>query len=220
MSEFVRYTHAGRSTDVMAVKAAFPVSEAGRKVHVNRQTRADQLRASSYRGTADRVFYGGWMTGIQQFGVFPGDNADETELFLGWLDFLRGAVVRKIDGVTDKDARCRPEGRLLPLLGVVNHLTHVEWRWIDGGFLGVEVSRSEEEFFPGDELSVDSAVEAYRSRAASTNATVRSLPLDTPCRRKEGATLRWVLVHLINETARHAGHADSVRELLDGTTGE
>ena len=46
------------------------------------------------------------------------------------------------------------------------------------------------------------------------------MPLDMPCRRKEATTLRWVLLHLINETARHAGHADSVRELLDGTTGE
>ena len=160
------------------------------------------------------------MAGSQQHGAFPGDNTDETELLLGWLDFLRGAVVRKLEGVTDTDARSRPQGRLIPLLGVVNHLTHVEWRWIDGGFLGDEVSRSEEEFFPGPELAVEKALEDYRERAAATNATVRSLPLDMPCRRKEATTLRWVLLHLINETARHAGHADSVRELLDGTTGE
>ena len=83
------------------------------------------------------------MAGSQQHGAFPGDNTDETELLLGWLDFLRGAVVRKLEGVTDTDARSRPQGRLIPLLGVVNHLTHVEWRWIDGGFLGDEVSRSE-----------------------------------------------------------------------------
>jgi uncharacterized damage-inducible protein DinB len=152
--------------------------------------------------------------------AFPGDNPDEKELLLGWLDFLRGAVVRKLEGVVDTDALRRPQGRLIPLLGVVNHLTHVEWRWIDGGFLGEEVSRSEEEFFPGPELTVDQALKAYQTRAAATNATVRSLRLDTPCRRQQGTTLRWVLLHLINETARHAGHADSVRELLDGATGE
>ena len=152
--------------------------------------------------------------------AFPGDNPDETELLLGWLDFLRGAVVRKVEGLTDEQARTRPEGRLIPLLGVVNHLTHVEWRWIDGGFMGQDVSRSEEEFFPGPELSVEGALAAYRERVAATNATVRSLPLDRPCKRREATTLRWVLLHLINETARHAGHADAVRELLDGATGE
>jgi hypothetical protein len=62
-----------------------------------------------------------------------------------------------------------------------------------------------------------------RDRAKATDAAVRSLPsLTTPTlgRRGEGTDLRWVLLHLINETARHAGHADAVRELLDGTTGE
>ena len=151
---------------------------------------------------------------------FPSDNPDEKELLLGWLDFLRGAVMRKLEGLSETDARQRPQGRLIPLLGVVNHLTHVEWRWIDGGFSGEEVSRSEEEFLPGPELTVGQVLDSYRMRAAATNSTVRTLPLDAPCRRKQGATLRWVLLHLISETARHAGHADCVRELLDGTTGE
>jgi len=151
---------------------------------------------------------------------FPRGNPDERELLLSWLGYLRGAVLRKVEGVSDADARWTPDGRLIPLLGVVNHLTHVEWRWIDGGFLGHEVSRSEAEFRPGPELTVAAAVAAYRERAASTDATVRSLPLGTPCLREEGADLRWVLLHLVNETARHAGHADATRELLDGTTGE
>jgi len=151
---------------------------------------------------------------------FPTDPGDDRELLLGWLGYLRGAVERNLAGVGDADARWRPEGRLLPLLGVVNHLTHVEWRWIDGGMLGAEVSRTEAEFFPGSDLSVTDALAAYRAQARRTDATVRSLPLDTPCRREEGTTLRWVLMHLLNETARHAGHADATRELLDGTTGE
>ena len=49
---------------------------------------------------------------------------------------------------------------------------------------------------------------------------MRSLPLEQPCNRQEGTDLRWVLLHLINETARHAGHADATRELLDGARGE
>ncbi|MGH9108679.1 MAG: DUF664 domain-containing protein [Acidimicrobiales bacterium] len=151
---------------------------------------------------------------------FPRDHADEKELLLIWVGYLRGAVVRNLQGLADEDARTQPGGRLIPLLGIVNHLTRLEWRWIDGGMLGAGVSRSQEEFFPGPELSVEAALAAYRERAEATDAVVRSLPLDAPCRLEEGTTLRWVLLHLINETARHAGHADAVRELIDGSTGE
>jgi len=139
---------------------------------------------------------------------------------LSWLRYLRGAVVRKAAGLSDEDARWRPDGALLSLLGIVNHLTLVEWRWIEGGMRGQEVSRSEEEFRPGPELTVVAALAAYRERAAATDAAVRALPLSAPCRWGDQTDLRWVLLHLINETARHAGHADATRELLDGTTGE
>ena len=151
---------------------------------------------------------------------FPTGTPDDRELFLRWLGFLRGAVLRKVEGLSDADARWTPDGRLIPLLGIVNHLTHVEWRWIDGGMLGQETSRSEAEFRPGPELGLDAAVAAYQARAVATDEVVRTLPLDAPCRKGHDADLRWVLLHLINETARHAGHADAVRELLDGTTGE
>jgi uncharacterized damage-inducible protein DinB len=151
---------------------------------------------------------------------FPSGTPDERELFLSWLRYLRGAVVRKAAGLSDEDARWRPDGALLSLLGIVNHLTHVEWRWIEGGMRGQEVSRSEEEFRPGPELTVAAALAAYRERAAATDAAVRALPLTAPCQWGDQTDLRWVLLHLINETARHAGHADATRELLDGTTGE
>jgi len=151
----------------------------------------------------------------------PGGSTDERQLLLGWLGYLRGAVCRKVEGVSDEDGRWRPAGGLISLLSIVNHLTHVEWRWIDGGMLGQEVSRSEDEFNPGPELGVDKALAAYRDRGASTDRTVREIEtLTEPCRRRAGTDLRWVLLHLINETARHAGHADATRELLDGTTGE
>ena len=153
----------------------------------------------------------------------PPGGLDEREMLLAWLAYLRGAVLRKLEGLTDEQARWRPDGQLISVLGIVNHLTHVEWRWIDGGFAGAVVSRSEEEFDPGSELTVAVAGAAYLERAAATESTVRSLPsLNTPCARlSENRTdLRWVLLHLINETARHAGHADAVRELLDGGKGE
>ncbi len=150
---------------------------------------------------------------------FPRGTSDERELFLRWLRFLRGAVIRKVEGLSDELARWTPDGALICLLGIINHLTHVEWRWIDGGILGQDTSRSDAEFAPGPELTVQVALAAYRERAAATDATVMATRLDQPCRVEQGADLRWVLLHLVNETARHAGHADATRELLDGATG-
>ena len=151
---------------------------------------------------------------------FPTGNDDERELLLSWLGYLRGAVIRDVEGLTDEQARWTPDGKLISPLGVMNHLTHVEWRWIDGGMRGADVHRSEAEFRPGPELSVVDALAAYRTRADATDAAVRSMSLAEPCRHEPGTNLRWVLLHLINETARHAGHADATRELIDGATGE
>ena len=159
------------------------------------------------------------MTTDEAIG-FPGPNADEAELLLSWLGYLRGAVLRNLAGLNDHDARWTPDRGLISVLGIVNHLTHVEWRWIDGGMLGESVSKDQSEYTPGAEVSVDRAAVAYEARAAKTDAAVRSMPLDTPCAFNPGTDLRWVLLHLINETARHAGHADATRELLDGSTGE
>lgn len=159
------------------------------------------------------------MSSETQLG-FPTGTSDERELFLRWLHFLRGAVLRKVQGLTEEQARWTPKGRLLSLIGIINHLTRVEWRWIEGGMHGKQVTRNEEEFRPGAELTISAAVDAYRERATATDAAVRSMSLAQPCRWGEDADLRWVLLHLINETARHAGHADATRELLDGATGE
>ncbi len=151
---------------------------------------------------------------------FPVGGGTETELMLRWLGYLREAVLSTLDGLTDTQARTRPHGRLIPVLGVVRHLTCVEQRWIDGGFRGAEVSRSEEEFAPGPEHTIGSVRADYRARAERTDLLVRGTALTTPCAIEPGTDLRWVLLHLINETARHAGHADATRELIDGHTGE
>ena len=149
----------------------------------------------------------------------PAPTADERELLLGWLGHLRTSIMRKVADLDEEQARWTPDGALIPLLGIVHHLTHVEWRWTDGELLGAPTSRSDAEFRPGPELTVAQAVERYRDRARATDALVRSLPLTAPCTDNSGRDLRWVLLHLIEETARHAGHADATRELLDGTTG-
>lgn len=151
---------------------------------------------------------------------FPRGNPDERELLLSWLGYLRGAVRRKASGIDDDRARWTPDGRLISLLGIVTHLSSVEWRWIDGGMFGEPVIRSEDEFSAANPTPIAEALRRYRQRAERTDAAVRSLPLTAPCSLEPGTDLRWVLLHLINETARHAGHADAVRELLDGLTGE
>lgn len=153
----------------------------------------------------------------------PDGTTDEREALLRWLGFLRGAIARKLDGVTDADARWRPDGALISLLGIVQHLTNVEHRWIDGGFRGAPIERHEAEFHPAASLTAADALGAYRAQAVRTDAVVRELDgLEVPCARRAAkhTDLRWVLLHLIQETARHAGHADAVRELLDGTRGE
>jgi uncharacterized damage-inducible protein DinB len=154
---------------------------------------------------------------------WPAGDPDEKELLLQWLGYLRAAVLRNLDGLSDEQSRWTPDGRLISLLGIVNHLTRVEWRWIDGGFGGADVSRAESEFAPGAELTLAAALDAYRARARATDAAVRSMTLDQvsdPAGWAGGHELRWVLLHFIQETARHAGHADATREMLDGTTGE
>jgi uncharacterized damage-inducible protein DinB len=134
-------------------------------------------------------------------------------------------VLATTSGLTEEQARWTPPGRLLPIIGIVNHLTHVEWRWVDGLYLQEEVARSEAEFHVGDDHRLADVVDAYRARQARTESIVRSAPdLDAPCAGAagqpvpDGLDLRWTLVHLIEETAHHAGHADATRELLDGTT--
>jgi uncharacterized damage-inducible protein DinB len=98
---------------------------------------------------------------------FPVGSEDDTELFLQWLGYLRESVVRNLNDLDETEARWTPDGRLISLLGVVSHLTQVEWRWIDGGFGSAEVSRSEDEFRPGPEMTVEGAIRAYRQRATT-----------------------------------------------------
>ena len=149
----------------------------------------------------------------------PVPTSDERELLLRYLQCQRELVVSTTVGLTDEQARWQPDGRLIPVVGVLNHLTHVEWRWIDGSYGGQVVSRSEAEFHPSPDRSLAAVIDAYAARAEATDQAVRAAPgLDVACIAPgiPGVDLRWVLLHLIEETAHHAGHADATREMLDG----
>ncbi len=104
---------------------------------------------------------------------FPRGTCDERELFLRWLRFLRGAVIRKVEGLSDEQARWTPGGALICLVGIVNHLTHVEWRWIDGGMLGQETSRSDAEFAPGADDHVALPVPGTARSVTASRSTSR-----------------------------------------------
>jgi hypothetical protein len=155
---------------------------------------------------------------------------DERELLLRFLNRQREEVVAVAEGLSDEQSRWKPDGALLPLVGVINHLTHVEWRWVEGRYLGKPFSERTDEF-AAHGIGVEQARAAYWAQARRTDEIVRAAPsLDVPCLGREGdwpaahtllglddpLDLRWVLLHLIAETAHHAGHADATRELLDG----
>ena len=158
-------------------------------------------------------------------------TGNERELLLSYLRAQRGDVVRAADGLTEAQLRWTPDGRLLPIIGVINHLTHVEWRWINGRYLGEPFPRRDEEFVLGPEVTGAGVVAAYAARAARTDDIVRAAEsLEAPCLGCEGdgppahvllelpqpIDLRWTLLHLIEETAHHAGHTDATCEMLDG----
>jgi hypothetical protein len=161
----------------------------------------------------------------------PVPNGDERELLLGYIRWKREQVVATADGLTEAELRWTPDGKLLPIIGVVNHLAHMEWRWIEGRYLGSDFPPREEEFALGDAVTGADVVETYWRQAQRTEAAVRAAPsLQVPCLGDEGGRgpahgllgfdepvdLRWVLLHILEETAHHAGHADATREMLDG----
>ncbi len=159
-------------------------------------------------------------------------TSDERELLLRYLHRQRELVVATADSLTDDQARWTPDDRLLPIIGIINHLVHVEWRWIQGRSLGHPFPPRHEEFQLAPHISLADVVDAYWSQATETDALVRAAPsLEVACIGQEGGfppahvllgvreplDLRWVVLHLIEETAHHAGHADATREMLDGT---
>jgi len=158
-------------------------------------------------------------------------STDEREVLLHYVQRQRKLVVATAEGLTEDELRWTPDGKLLPIIGIINHLTTMEWRWIEGRYRQTPFPPRTEEFVVGPERSAAEVIAAYRDRAAATEAAVRAAPhLGVACLGCEGdgppahvllgldapVDLRWVLLHLVEETAHHAGHADATREMLDG----
>jgi len=147
--------------------------------------------------------------------------AGEVATALAFLDYLRRGVLRKLDGLSLDQARHSPVRSGTSLLGLVKHLTAVELYWFGRRFAGLEISLSPDSFalVPEDDVATVRGAYEEAARRSDEIAAAAAGP-DEPMRRgSHGLTLRWVLNHVLEETARHAGHADILRELLDGTTG-
>jgi hypothetical protein len=150
----------------------------------------------------------------------PRFAAPEQQTFLTFLDYLRESLVRKLGGVGERDARTSPVGSGTSLLSLVQHLTAAEVLWFQIRFAGETSPEPGEPL--DDELPVGEHLSRYFTAAARSNEIVTaSGSLDEHCADPEFSDLpmRWVLVHMIEETARHAGHADIIREQIDGATG-
>lgn len=162
----------------------------------------------------------------------PASTPDLRGLLLDYLDYFRGVVAGKLDGLSEADlsASVVPSGWTPS--GLVHHLVNVERRWLEWGFLGEQI----------DEPWRDSAEEGGWITLALPTAELRGMLDATAARTREiveahrltdvarltgrfrdAATapqLQWILLHLIQEYARHVGHLDIARELIDGTIGE
>lgn len=145
----------------------------------------------------------------------------EIETALAFLGYLRDAVGRKLDGLTDDEARRALVPSGTSLLGLMKHLTNVETYWIQRRFAGLDTVRTDDGFSLTADDTIASVRRAYRQATRRTDDIVvtagdpdRPMALGT-----QGLTLRWALAHLTEETGRHAGHADILRELMDGATG-
>ncbi|MEV7779932.1 DinB family protein [Kitasatospora sp. NPDC088351] len=156
----------------------------------------------------------------------PGLNADEPTTLLTFLEYLREAVIGKTVGLSDEDARRPGVASGTSLLWLVRHLTAVELNWFVWAYRGADVEPWDDDApSPGDE-TVAGSVAAYRAAIARANEVIAAAAtdLDHPGVRSlrpdaEAPSMRWLLVHMIEETGRHAGHADILREQLDGSVG-
>jgi hypothetical protein len=144
----------------------------------------------------------------------PRVAADETTTLLTLLDYQRASLRRKLEGVSDDDLNRVIVDSGTTLAWLVAHLARAEVIWVFERFAGE----------PGpqvDAATTTAALHSYERVARAVDDLVRAHDLDEHCAQADYADtpLRWVVMHLLEETARHAGHADIIRELLDGSTG-
>lgn len=162
--------------------------------------------------------------------VSPAFIADERAMLDSWLDWHRETLAVKCAGLSEERLRERSvPPSSLSLLGLVRHMAHVERVWFrhilsdEGVPLLYKTDDPDAEFNDVDTASAEEAFATWRAEIEHARKISAGLPLDTVGRRKrrgQDVSLRWILVHMIEEYARHNGHADLLRERLDGAVGE
>ena len=160
---------------------------------------------------------------------------DPKELLLGFLDYYRSVVIRKIEGLPDDVLRasCLPSG--WAPLELLKHLVFMEQRWMRWGFRAEDISNPGGDEDESGRWHLDSdntaaeLIAALRATGEQTRAIAAGAKLTdisalggrfTESDRRPPPTLAWILVYVLQEYARHAGHLDIARELIDGATGE
>jgi uncharacterized damage-inducible protein DinB len=163
----------------------------------------------------------------------PDLNANELEMLTGWLEHHRGILMWKCEGLTADQLRRRAvPPSTLSLLGLVRHMAEVERGWFQQTFLGEDVAdlydRSADEDADFNDVDQADPAEAFsafeRECATSRQVVAQAASLDVLSKRPSERTgrpfsLRWIVTHMIEEYARHNGHADLLRERVDGNTG-
>lgn len=163
--------------------------------------------------------------------IRPPFVADERIQLVGWLDMQRAIVQWKCEGLSEEDAHRSviPTSPLMTVAGLVSHLRWVEHTWFEVLFLGRPAEGPQFVDEPEDlDMRVDGVplaqlLDEYERQCAVSNEIVAAHSLDDvgkhPDFKSAAASLRWMLIHMVEETGRHAGHLDVVRELVDGEKG-
>lgn len=152
----------------------------------------------------------------------PRHMEGEMETLLGTLEYLRRSLKRNLDGLDDDDLRRSPVPSGTNLIGLIQHVDRAEIFWMVHVYAGLDDDVPPPTMEVGDRRS-DDVLQSYRSTAERVAQIASAGDLDglsaRPGSDGDRVTLRWILIHLIEELARHAGHADIIREQIDGAVG-
>jgi uncharacterized damage-inducible protein DinB len=160
----------------------------------------------------------------------PPEIAAERAALQGWLDYHRATLLFKCQGLTAEQLVLRSAApSTLSLLGLVRHMAEVERSWFRRGFTGQDAGPMyytdelpDGDFDLADPASAEADFAAYRRECELADQAVAGRSLDDTFVTSRGTTLdlRWIYLHMIEEYARHNGHADILREQIDGVTGD
>ncbi|MFF3780869.1 DinB family protein [Streptomyces sp. NPDC001933] len=160
----------------------------------------------------------------------PAHEADERTQLVGWLDTQRATARWKCEELSEADAHrpVLPSSPLMTMAGVMSHLRWAEHLWFEVVLLGRPAvgpmfDEPEDADMRVEGVPLAELLDDYDRQVAVSNEIFAAQSLDDVGRHPDfdasGASLRWIMFHMIEETARHAGHLDAIRELLDGRTG-